>query len=145
MIKDIPEDAHIKIIEFRAYNYKDYRNNYEFRGISSARCVLSNDLDSPLFQKKDSSFEKSGVIQLSKNKVKKIKCYSDDNSRIYSLRFLDKDCGLISSYDPINCGDNGTVYEIAANEDLIGLYGVRKDNLEYFTSFGFIVKVMTVE
>ena len=31
--------------------------------------------------------------------------------------------------------------EIAKNEDLIGVYG-SKDNTDYFTRFGFIVKVL---
>ena len=57
------------------------------------------------------------------------------------MTFLSKDGNEIAAYNPRNLERNGPIYDIADNEDLIGVYGV-KDKRNFFSSFGFIVKVM---
>ena len=56
------------------------------------------------------------------------------------MTFLDRHGGEIDFYDTDNHSRDGPIYEIADNEELIGVYGVRNKQ-DRFTSFGFIVKV----
>ena len=58
---------------------------------------------------------------------------------IYRVTFLDGKGKEIEKYHPKWFGQGGIVHELAENEELIGIYGV-KDKQDYFTSFGFIVK-----
>ena len=45
---------------------------------------------------------------------------------------------MLYEYNPDNHNHGTTVYEMAQNEELIGVYGV-KDKQAYYTSFGFLV------
>ena len=56
------------------------------------------------------------------------------------MKFLDKNFYEIESYNPVDLQRDGPIHEIADNEELIGVYGVRNKKY-YLTSFGFIVKV----
>ena len=56
------------------------------------------------------------------------------------MTFLDKNGGVIDHYNPNNRARQGNIHEIAENEELIGVYGVR-NKAEWLSTFGFIVKV----
>ena len=56
------------------------------------------------------------------------------------MTFLDKNGDEIGCYNPEKNIKNGPVHEIADDEELIGVYGVRNKQ-KCFSSFGFIVKV----
>ena len=57
------------------------------------------------------------------------------------IRFMDGSGNEVYVYNPTNHQHSTTSYhQLSENEELIGVYGV-KDMWEYFTSFGFIVKV----
>ena len=60
------------------------------------------------------------------------------------MTFLDKTGGEIDFYDPNNNSIGGPIHEIADNEELIGVYGVRNKNKNNLSTFGFIVKVRLV-
>ena len=54
--------------------------------------------------------------------------------------FLDIAGNEVASYDPdVNISKDGLAFDIAENEEIFGVYGV-KDKEDYFTSFGFIVR-----
>ena len=58
--------------------------------------------------------------------------------------FKDQNGQKLVAYTPYYGGEEGSNHEqrfIAANEELIGVYGTIKSNIDWFTSFGFIVKV----
>ena len=57
----------------------------------------------------------------------------------YSIYFLDGAGNEVYSYKPGTKSKNGPAFDIAENEEIFGVYGV-KDKKNYFTSFGFIVK-----
>ena len=63
------------------------------------------------------------------------------NDRISILRFFDKQGDQIDCYSPHNSEKVGPIHEIADNEELIGVYGVRNKNSEWLSTFGYIVKV----
>ena len=52
----------------------------------------------------------------------------------------DGDDQLFADY-PKNVKDNDQSHNIGPNEELIGVYGVNDASKDYFTGFGFIVKV----
>ena len=57
---------------------------------------------------------------------------------------MDKDDKEIAFYSPGNEAKTGPIFTLADNEDLIGIYGVCSNEGyygNYFSSFGFIVKV----
>jgi len=61
---------------------------------------------------------------------------------VYRIDFLAADGSIVHSYNHGNSSNKVTAFDIGSNEELIGVYGV-KDKSNYFTSFGFIVKVKT--
>ena len=60
------------------------------------------------------------------------------------MTFLDKNGAEIDFYNPCNNPRGGPIHEIADNEELIGVYGVRNKNKNNLSTFGFIVKVRLV-
>ena len=56
------------------------------------------------------------------------------------MKFLDSDNNTIAFYDPEDYAGKIKQYEIAKNEEIIGVYG-NKNNGKAFKNFGFIVKV----
>ena len=64
------------------------------------------------------------------------------------MTFLDHEGQQIEAYNPLDRERKGPIHEIAANEELIGVYGVqdksKKDKAKrskYLLGFGLIVKV----
>ena len=57
-----------------------------------------------------------------------------------AITFLDEDGDVISEYKPFGRTWNTKKYDIAENEEIIGVYGKHIAN-RFFNSFGFIVKV----
>ena len=62
---------------------------------------------------------------------------------VLNLRFFDKDSNLVCAYDPhaISRDYKTQAVNLRANEELFGVYGT-KDKYNYFSNFGFIVKVL---
>jgi len=75
-------------------------------------------------------------------KVRAVQARDEDGGYTYVRRvtFLDSEGIEIDSYNPENKERLGVMHEIEANEELIGVYGI-KDKRWCFTGFGFIVKV----
>ena len=59
---------------------------------------------------------------------------------INSIYFLDKASVEIASYKPGTSSKTGPAFDIAENEEIFGVCGV-KDKKDWFTSFGFIVRI----
>ena len=58
----------------------------------------------------------------------------------YSIFFFNSAGNEVASYNPGGItSKNGPTFDIAENEEIFGVYGV-KDKKDYFTSFGFIVR-----
>jgi len=57
----------------------------------------------------------------------------------HSIFFLDGAGNEVYSYNQGNQSKEGPSFDIAENEEIFGVYGV-KDKKDSFTSFGFIVK-----
>ena len=130
----MPLEVTLKSLEFCTYKPDDHM-------ISSVRCILSNNEVSPVFIKADDlqqyrhkviNFDACSRVQ----KVQAIGC----KYGVFRVTFLDNKSDEIDSYNPRNRAREGTVHEIKDNEELIGVYGV-KDKDQYFTKFGFIVRV----
>ena len=66
---------------------------------------------------------------------------NETGDSIYRVTFLDENEKEIDCYNPFNHAREGPVHKLAANEQLIGVYGVRNKNNPWFSSFGSIVKV----
>lgn len=72
--------------------------------------------------------------------VSKVQAYSDSYSA-YRITFVDADDNEIDAYHTSgNWARSGPVYKVAANEQLIGVYGVLTSSHDYFRAFGFIVR-----
>ena len=57
-----------------------------------------------------------------------------------TIRFRDRNEVELQKYDPANVNEFGQVNQIAANEQLIGVYAALGDK-DYFSNFGFIIRV----
>ena len=68
------------------------------------------------------------------------------NNYINGVKFMSKDDKQVSVYDPEDKmrAVAVTVHTLGDNEELIGVYGKKKDN-RYLEAFGFIVKVADEE
>ena len=75
---------------------------------------------------------------------RQIRCVmaQDNGGSAYVLtaNFSDKDGSMVCSYAPNGHGGEGGMEFIGANEELIGVYGI-KDKNDYLDAYGFIVKV----
>ena len=61
----------------------------------------------------------------------------------YRITFLDQKNQEVGVYNPKNLGIGGAIHEIAENEHLIGVYGLKEKDNDcdgFFRAFGFIVK-----
>ena len=133
----MPEDVKLKSLEFKRLS--------DWYRIGSVRVNLTHDYSSEVFQKKGESFAGEEKIDFDVNRPIKRVQSGDNNGSFdctYGVKFMDKDGNQMSIYDPNNNMNlqPGAVHEIADNEELIGVYGV-KDKERWFSAFGFIVKV----
>ena len=64
----------------------------------------------------------------------------DGDDCIYSLSFMDGAGTRVYDYNAGMSFDKSTQHALKANEQLIGVYGV-KDKFDTISSFGFLVKV----
>ena len=64
---------------------------------------------------------------------------------MYRIRFFDGAGTEVFIYNPTNYNNACIKHQIAENEEIIGVYGVKTHpdypDIAYFHSFGFIVKV----
>ena len=108
--------------------------------LSSVRCVLSNGITSPVFEKEGTIHENNETVRLdSSTTVRHVQAFDEEANTISRLYFLDDENQVLSNYNPYNLRQRGPVLKLREEETLVGVYGVlgKKD---YFTSFGFIVK-----
>ena len=65
---------------------------------------------------------------------------SDMTTATSAITFYDPAGAIVSEYRPFDRDWNVKTYDIAENEQIIGVYGRHNAN-RWFNSFGFIVKV----
>ena len=95
---------------------------------------------SPVFQKENIEHKYAKTIRFEAGKsIRRVQSSSNAADFTYSIFFLDGAGNEVYSYKPGGGSKNGPAFDIAENEEIFGVYGV-KDKKNYFTSFGFIVK-----
>ena len=93
--------------------------------ISSVRCIMSNGESSPVFTKEGMHSVEKKIITFDpvKRPVRYIQAWDNCHST-RRLTFLDKNENEIDYYDPSNnYAREGTIHELAPNEEIIGVYG----------------------
>ena len=123
-------DVSIKSIEFQTD-----------LALSSVKVNLSNGQSSPVFENSDHHphhFAKT--ITFDPNTPIRAVSARDIKDYTGNIKFLDSRENELYSYNPGSWRSKTVTHQIAENEELIGVYGV-KDKEAYLTSFGFIVKV----
>lgn len=111
--------------------------------ISSVRCFMSNGETSPVLTREGVYSVDAKTINFDpvRNPVRFIQAWDHCNST-RRLTFLDKNQNEIDHYDPSGSyAREGTIHELAPNEQIIGVYCHHQSHERWFTSFGFIVKV----
>lgn len=113
--------------------------------VSSVRCVYSEPKYSKTFEKLCYSHRSLVKLNLqSGRKVRRVSaaCWQNQMCHVLNLRFFDKESNLVCAYDPhaINQDYKTQQVYLRENEELFGVYGT-KDIYNYFSNFGFIVKV----
>ena len=107
---------------------------------------MTNDVESPIFEKAGVNYKAPVTLNFTSDRpVRSIfgRDKNDARNRINIVQFMDRDGAQINEFNPGNVEgneENGSTHQIAENEALIGFYGV-KDKEDWFTTFGFIVKV----
>ena len=133
MIDEMPPDVKLEAL--------DLQKCWGVWYFSSVRCILSNSVASPLFQKVGPVHDHPRSMDLAEVQARaKIRAIgaSQDAKGMWRIQFMDKARNMLYEYNPDRHNHGTTVFEMAANEELIGVYGV-KDKQSYFTSFGFLV------
>ena len=121
-------------------SYLTFKSAENYRRVNSIQCKLSNGMESPVFENSDLQFKSLTTLSFSNDRpVRSIHAY-EGASVVCRLDFLDRNGAEICKFENSMGKGPGNTYQIAENERLIGVYGVKgKEN--WFTSFGFIVKV----
>lgn len=117
-----PSNVSIKSITFsiRDKNYGSY--------ISSVECAISTDEKSPLYDTTGQGQHVAKTIDFAAQRPVKTVEAMNDGCGISRVTFLDKNGAEIGCYNPKNKSRGGPMHEIADNEELIGVYGVRNKN-----------------
>ena len=132
----MPVDAILKSIQFRTTV-----NSY----LSFVCCTTTDGSASPLFSHNGNlkSFEHYQTINFDANRpIRRVLAQSDFHSA-FRITFLDAQGEEIDYYRTTNqWGRSGPIYDIhPGNEEVIGVYGIRAVDQNWFTGFGFIVRV----
>ena len=108
--------------------------------------MLTNNESSPLIETTGKNLFETKTINFDPNRpVKYIQARDDGNSCIARITFLDKEGVEIDCYNPKLWKKEGEIRIVGEKEELIGVYGVRnKAGNDWFSSFGFIVRVRSV-
>ena len=69
----------------------------------------------------------------------KVQSNSSVDGRVYSIWLADDKDEVLASYNTTGSGKCGPSYDLQANEDIIGVYGVKGAKRTRISSFGFIV------
>ena len=131
-------DVYLKAIEFKGVD-----NFWSDAIVSSVKCTLSNDQESPTFEDKNTTHKYNMRLDFdTTNPIRAVAAYDGNNywHDVHSVVFKDSN-GNISCQFKVNENSYPKKSErtIAINEELIGVYGV-KGAKKHFISFGFIVK-----
>ena len=109
--------------------------------VSSVCCTLSDGKSSGVIEKAGVDHVKPQTIEFDPLKpIKSVWASDGDDAYAQRIRFMGKDGNEVYSYNPYNIQNVGKERHLADKEELIGFYGV-KDKYNYFTTFGFLVKV----
>ena len=113
--------------------------------VGSIQCSLSNGQSSPVFEKEGIQYQAPQTVNLNnaERPVKSVYGRDRDGNKNFIARidFMDKNGSqIVQVFSYGTRKGEGNEHLIGDNESLIGFYGV-KDKENWFTSFGFIVKV----
>ena len=133
ILDKLEPDAFLKSLQFETAE--------SFVAISRVHCILSNGLKSPIFESKKLEFSSdSATVEFHQSRpVSAVIGIEDNDGSLMEIKFLDSVMKAIGSYNPYQERGKATMHRLAANEHLIGVYGV-SNRKEWFTSFGFLVK-----
>ena len=138
ILNNLPADATLARLEFSTFDKSAVE-------ISSVKCHLSNRLESRVFKGKRVESLKHKVIKFDpKRRVRFVQAKAKGKiNRAYVRRitFIDGMGQEIDSYNPSDEQRSGAIHEVKENESLIGVYGAKEENEDFFSTFGFIVKV----
>ena len=134
MIMNMPANVFLKSIELKA---SDRRSP----SLSSVRCVLSTDQSSPIFQRQGMQHHFYKKTNFEEGTVKRVAANVSDGTK--RLTFLSEEREQIGNYILADHYGEEQEFWLKENEELIGVYGV-KDQQDWLTGFGFIVKVNKV-
>ena len=115
----------------------------EDRGSSSAiKGTLSTGLKSPVFKKFDTELFDTVTINFDRgnNRVSKLRAdTSTFRGAVWKITFYNKNGDMIGRWREDDADPIHEAHSISDDEELIGFYGI-KDDQDYFTGLGFIVK-----
>ena len=113
--------------------------------VGSIQCMLSTGQSSPVFEKEGISYQgpQTVIFNNAERPVRSVYGRDRDGNKNFIARidFMDKNGSqIVQVFSYGTRKGEGNEHIIADNESLIGFYGV-KDKENWFTSFGFIVKI----
>ena len=94
MLDTMPDDVSLKSLHFKYYS-----------GISSVKCTLTNDIESPVFENSQVDHYRPKTIEFDPQRPVRAVSSCDNNGQlnyIYELRFLDGAGSELYSYNPFN-------------------------------------------
>ena len=132
LLDHLEADVKLKSLTFKSYS----------SAVSSVCCTLTDNKSSGVIEKEGVRHNMPQTIDFDPSKpIRSVSAANQGGgSFAHRIRFMGKDGKEVYSYNPRNHQDDVKERHLADNEELIGFYGV-KDKLNYFTTFGFLVKV----
>ena len=142
VLEKMPPDMQLRSMEFAS------DVNMTNNAIAAVRCGFSNRMYSPKFETKSYNPAKTKTILFSSLRpVRKIQVQDNNSSSILKMVFFDSNNQEIGNYNANSQKHRmGRSEILQENEELIGVYGVKDQNVYLcFSSFGFIVKVRELD